>query len=233
MTTAKQVQALMKPLVERHSDLAIVGRYVFLHPIQHFVRGIYIDRSLDKDAFDPDWGVTMLFRPGNSLATAWETYISAPKVGVWNINRPTTQQDMIRQIEDNALPVLRQITTMDEFVAFASDERFPGRSWKAWSLTRLIFQAALGDLDAARATCDKLSELRYIPRDTASREIHLTIIEGLAPLLERNDRTAIGNLLRAWEAARVKKHKMEKYWQPTPFPLELEAPAQGALPSRP
>ncbi len=231
MTTAKQVQALMKPLLERHSDLAIVGRYVFLYPIHHFARGIYIDRCLDKDTFDPDWGATMLFYPGPGLSTPWGAYLSAPKVGFWNINNPSTQQDMITQIEDIALPALRPIVTMEDLAAFASDGRFPGRSWTSWSLIRLLFQSALGDLQAARATCAKLSEPRYIPRDTASRDIHLTIVQGLAPLLDSSDRAAIGSLLRTWELNSLKFHKMDKYWQPAPFPVEREAPTETPPPA--
>ncbi|WP_341987221.1 hypothetical protein [Azorhizobium sp. AG788] len=232
MTMAKQVQTLMKPLVERHPDLAVVGRYVFLQPIHHFARGVYVGRCLDKDALSPEWRFSMLFYPGPGLGSAWSGYIYGRQSGVWKINDPNTQQELIGQIEDIALPTLRANSTMEDLAAFASDERFPGRSWTSWSLIRLVFQSALGDLQAARATCTTLSEPRRIPRDTASRDIHLTIVQGLAPLLDSSDRAAIGSLLRTWELNRLKFHKMDKYWQPAPFPVEREAPT-GTPPPAP
>jgi hypothetical protein len=53
MTAAAQVKKLIKPLFERHSDLALVGRWIFVMPVHHFARAILIDSMLDPKNFDP------------------------------------------------------------------------------------------------------------------------------------------------------------------------------------
>ena len=45
----------------------------------------------------------------------------------------------------------------------------------------------------------------------------------LCPLVAANDRAGLANLLHSYEAQSVKNLKIEKYWQRTPFPIELES----------
>lgn len=47
MTTAAQVKKVVRPLLDRHADLALVGRYIYVRPVHHFARAILIDRMLD------------------------------------------------------------------------------------------------------------------------------------------------------------------------------------------
>ena len=38
MTTIAQVRQVVKPLLERHADLALLGRYLLIKPVHHFTR---------------------------------------------------------------------------------------------------------------------------------------------------------------------------------------------------
>ena len=42
----------------------------------------------------------------------------------------------------------------------------------------------------------------------------------LVPLVEADDREGMARVLGQWEAAMIKKLKLEKYWAKQPFPLE-------------
>ena len=53
MTTAEQVKKLVQPLLARHADLALVGRWIFLKPVHHFARAILIDRTIGPKYFNP------------------------------------------------------------------------------------------------------------------------------------------------------------------------------------
>lgn len=53
MTTAAQVKKLVRPLLERHADLALVGRWIYVKPVHHFARAVLIDRMLNPDKFRP------------------------------------------------------------------------------------------------------------------------------------------------------------------------------------
>lgn len=45
MTTVAQVKKMVQPLLEQHSDLALVGRWIYLKPVHHVARAVLIDRK--------------------------------------------------------------------------------------------------------------------------------------------------------------------------------------------
>ena len=47
MTTIKDVRDAMRPLIQRRNDLISTGRFVFIKPVQHLLRGVYIGSSID------------------------------------------------------------------------------------------------------------------------------------------------------------------------------------------
>ena len=53
------------------------------------------------------------------------------------------------------------------------------------------------------------------------REEYDCATKTIAPLVAARDRAGLAALLHEWEAYSVKLMKLEKLWQPSPFPLEL------------
>jgi hypothetical protein len=51
MTTIAQVKRLVRPLLQRNPDLALVRRWVVVKPVHHILRAISIGRSLDPKSF--------------------------------------------------------------------------------------------------------------------------------------------------------------------------------------
>lgn len=51
MTTTSQVFQTLKPVLARNPDLVLMGRFLFLKPVRHILKGIFIDRSSDKNEF--------------------------------------------------------------------------------------------------------------------------------------------------------------------------------------
>ena len=47
------------------------------------------------------------------------------------------------------------------------------------------------------------------------------MIDDLKPLVDAKDRKAIGAQLRQWEERWIRKNKLETFWEPSPFPVEL------------
>ena len=47
------------------------------------------------------------------------------------------------------------------------------------------------------------------------------LIKELLPLMVAGERSGVAKLLHGWEAASVKRLKLEECWQPTPFPIEI------------
>lgn len=61
MTTAAQVKNMVRPLLARHADLALVGRWLYVKPVHHFARAVLIDSTVYADEFEPRWAVLCIY----------------------------------------------------------------------------------------------------------------------------------------------------------------------------
>ena len=226
MTTAAQVKKLVRPLLTRHADLALVGRWIFLTPIHHFARAILIDRTIGPEYFNPRWAVVHLFEWRRFFMLDWGELLgneTSVRPGLWKISDPNVDLALCREIESKALPALRAIDSLEKYIGFVSGHHF-GHKMFDWSEVRIIAEVALGDLDAARKTRDE-QLVRWSADHPNYDQEDLEELERLRALCARltaDDRAGMASLLHEWEAATVKNLKIEHLWQQTPFPLELK-----------
>jgi hypothetical protein len=224
MTTAAQIKKLVKPLLQRHSDLALVRRWLFVKPVRHFARGILIDRQLDPEKFRPRWAVMHLFEVRRSIHLNWGELLyneGAARPGSWRITEPDIGTALLREIETHALPVLRAMKSLDDYLAFVSQHYFRHQLFD-WPDARFIVEVALGDLEVARATSKANLAMWSTIRphhDEDTRQEYRRLRELCARLAD-DDRAGLAQLLHEWEAITVKNLKIEQLWEPTPFPLE-------------
>lgn len=227
MTTAAQVRKLMAPILERNPDLALVGRWIFVKPVHHLARAILIDRNSSPDQLVPRWAVMHLFEAKDFFSLDWGEFLAnerSRRRGLWFITQPDIDLALSEAIETQALPQLRAMATLGDFLAYLA--RIPmGRKMFDWPTRRIILDAALGELQAAKATCDahcadwSVDKAEY---DDDSRAKYRRLRE-LCGCLDANDRAGIAKLLHDWEAFTVKALKVEHLWESTPFPLEMNA----------
>ncbi|MET0605309.1 MAG: hypothetical protein ABWZ80_02535 [Beijerinckiaceae bacterium] len=215
MTTAAQVKAVVKPLLERNPDLALVGRLVVLKPVRHLLRGIYLDWSSAKELFTPAFAVTPLCEPDKHFHFTYGRRLAR---GYWNVHDPATSQEMCKAIESEALPLLRPVETLDQFVEYVANPEIWGPS-DDHPLTSAIIHAAHGDFEASLRACDKVVRsnhyISFMPQEYGS-VIHL-----LRPLIVAGDRRGLSRLFHRWEGIAVRVNKVEHLWQETAFPFEI------------
>jgi hypothetical protein len=207
MTTAAQVKRLVQPLLQRNPDLALVGRLVFIKPVHHILRGILIGRSFAAKYFVPNWSAIFLFQPN----AHFQLFLGTRMLDDWDFGVPGVSESLADAIEQEALPELRSIVTIDDFVRFAN-----GR----WVEDEKPYvDVARGDLEAAQSMCDFFASLngRFGP----SQDEFEHIVQNLCPLIAANDRRGLAQLLHKYEAESVQRLKLEKLWEPTPFPIEM------------
>jgi len=230
MTTVRQVKKLLTPLAARHDDLEVVGRWLYLKPVRHLLRGVVVDRTSSANWFRVRWATMSLCEPRHSLPLNWGGQVY-PTEGLWFWSNPSLQDDVYHAIEEQALPALRAIQTLDDFFAFASDrERFGLWPFDLFTLLRVGVDCARGDLDSARAGCAELNSGLSRWEDPELREEFDRVTGELCPLLAADDRAGMARLLHQWEAYTVEKLKIGHIYQPTPFPLEAMSASDG--PSR-
>ncbi|RAI45794.1 hypothetical protein CH341_01985 [Rhodoplanes roseus] len=130
---------------------------------------------------------------------------------------------MTEAIETHALPVLRRIVSLDDYLAFVSRHYFRHKLFD-WPHVKIVIEVALGNLDAARALRDEnVDRFRDDPAYDEEGRAKYQRIRELCARLEADDRSGLAALLHEWEAITVKNLKIETLWEPTPFPPELEA----------
>lgn len=223
MTTVAQVKRAVQPLLQRNADLALVGRLVLIKPVHHILRGIFIDRSFDPDLFVPTWAVVFLFEPHCSFSFNWGERVYNRARGVWDVNDPEIPATLCEAIEEVVLPLLRPVKTIDDFVAFTTKERFRYTYLDFYELRKVFVDVARGDLAAARSICEFLATDRarrkHLPM---MQEEYDRITKALCPCVAAGDRPGLVQLLRDWEAESARMLKLDRVWEPTPFPLELQ-----------
>lgn len=237
MTTASQIKKLVKPLLERHSDLFLSGQWIYIKPVRHLARAILIDRTGDANRFQPRWALISLCEPQECFGLNWGAllYNPSPEARLWKWSDPSLQETLFAVIEQEALPLLRPIETLDDFAAFTSSrERFPSTYLDGYHLRKIVVDVARGDFEAARAICAELiaGRTKWSMPDMSDEFDRITKV--LCPLLAANDIPGMVRLLREWEAYTVKQLKLETIWEPTPFPVErlLEAERAQGIPRR-
>ena len=218
MTTIADVKKAVAPLLAAHDDLVLVGRMLAIKPINHILKGIYIDRCGSRDFFAIHWAAIFIFEPKTSFSFNFGEEIYCPTPGMWNVNRLDLPELLKSSIEREALPVLRPVRSVSEFSEFASVPRMWG-PLQNFPFRRIVVEAALGRFEVCDHILDYLDNRRLKP--ARSDEDELRITRDLAPLIKARDRAGIAAVLHEWEAWSVKAMKLEKHWERTPFPVEM------------
>ncbi len=219
MTTRSQIKNLVQPLLERNFDLALDGQWLHLKPVRHILKTILFDRTGIANCFCPRLAVMVLFEPGSTIDIKYGEIFSGPHGYAWYWDDPGMPSNLLNVIESYALPFLRSIVTIDDFVTYTSfPDRFRNAELPGFPYLTVPIDVARGDLEAARSTCeiwrDRLPRLG--PRDPT-----VVNLKTLCPLLASNDVPALVRQLHAWEEYTVKQLKLEKIWERTPFPIEI------------
>ncbi|WP_146604344.1 hypothetical protein [Rhodoplanes roseus] len=226
MTTIAQVRTLVRPLLDRHADLGLAGRWIYVKPVHHLARVVLIDRQLDPNKFRPRWAVCHLFEARRFLPLDWGELLlneRSETPGSWKVTDADLALAMTEAIETHALPVLRRIVSLDDYLAFVSRHYFRHKLFD-WPHVKIVIEVALGNLDAARALRDEnVDRFRDDPAYDEEGRAKYQRIRELCARLEADDRSGLAALLHEWEAITVKNLKIETLWEPTPFPPELEA----------
>ena len=228
MTTARQVRQLVRPLLERHADLALVnGHMLWLTPVRHVAREIWIERTLSAKHLNPKWMLNPLFLPHvRPTATAGFCYDfirrSPDALGAyqsWCWDDPSMPADFLSKAE-KTLNLLRTLDILQSCRSFS--EAHMDYTWGKDIFENLVYDSALGNLKLARCWWQKVDaspELQHLPQDEPWRTWHLRIRSLGEPLMD-DDRAALAAILHRWERENIAGTKAEAIWTPSSFPLE-------------
>ena len=113
MTTAVEVKRLVRPLLERHPDLAFAQRCVVVKPLHHVMSAVLLDRQLDPDGIRLRWYVDNFFGLGHRLHISWGEDIVRPETILWKRTQPDMQHILVQEIERKGLPLVRAVNDLE------------------------------------------------------------------------------------------------------------------------
>jgi hypothetical protein len=236
MSTQAEIQDILRPYVERHPDLVLIGRAVILRPVRHLMCGYFVDRTSVQHMSRPFWFANLTYLLIPNTGFLWDAG-DAPRW--WDI-RAEDFQDRLFARMDLAFAELRKFTgAVDVF----DIELLINRDLTPDSLVQGLTRVAKGDLEGAEPFL--LSELAYQTRDLADRldfiakyrrkgskpwqrdmwiyDLRTKVRANnlvLIDLVKKRDRIGAANLLREWERLYVQAWKAEAHWISSPFPFE-------------
>jgi hypothetical protein len=222
MTSDVEVKKLLKPILARHEDLRLAGKLLVLSPVNHLARGVYIGRTSRADHFSPVMAINCLFEPKSRFAPTYGADIYPKQKGLWLFSRHNIDEEIADRIGETALSKLRAVETIEDFLHYGLKGRFFASTLEYSHLRKVYIYLALGYLQAAQEILQQFSkESEYWVKMTHTPEHFTELMDIVRPMVQAQDKAGIATKLHEWEAYTVKELKLEKYWQPTPFPIEM------------
>jgi hypothetical protein len=208
-TRPADIKRYLKPLLELRGDLVVVGRMLLIRPVRHLLRGAFFDRTSDKYRFSITGYVQPLY--GSPISVGLDTSFKGAPNEVW---QPHFSAQLFDSLASDLFARWGPVTTLDGFAnaLIAKDG---------------IYRAPILCLVLA-GEWERAAE--YVER--SEREVtHEREIDEIKKLWEHvtTDIDGVCAKLHEWEAETVKALKLERIWEPSPFPVELPASERSRL----
>jgi hypothetical protein len=205
-TRPADIKRYLKPLLELRSDLVVVGRHLLIRPVRHLLRGARFWRTGDKYRFQITADVHPLF----GYACGSDMSAVGVPTEVW---QPHFAAQLFDALKTDIFDRWGPVTTLD---GFATELINKG---DAYYSTPVMCFALAGEWDRAAEWAERAQ--RELTETEEARTEKARIGELWAELT--TDADAVCAKLHAQEAETVKALKLERIWEPSPFPVELPA----------
>ena len=198
-TRPADIRHYLKPLLEQRDDLVLVGRMLLIRPMRHLLRGAFLDRTSDRYSFRLSRACDPLYMPDGRIDDILHD-------GAFYVWQPHFEPLLTATLADEVFEPLGRMTTLVDF----SSRRGGDTPYPFAQVTSLVLA---GERDRAAACAEEI-ERKYESLAAEMRQ-HW---EGLSADIESTCAK-----YHAKEAATVKAMKLERFWEPSPFPVELPA----------
>lgn len=208
-TKPTDLRHYLKPLLRQREDLVLKGRFLFIRPIRHILRGVFFDRTSDKYSFN----VHLVLHPlslGRLFGWSDTRYY-------WQVWRPHFEPFLMDALAFDLLGPAGRIVSLGDLGATGPIRRGIGGDWLEERVTALL-------LGGERAKAEALIET-FAGRHPDS-DWWRGVIERARAILAR-DLDEIVAEHHDRERAAAREHKVEAEWLPSPFPCEVP-PSQRA-----
>lgn len=196
-TRPANIRHYLKPLLQERSDLALIGRMLIIRPVRHLLRYGRLDRTSDRYGFRLWRSCTPLYAPNGSTGDMLHD-------GAFKIWRPHFEPLLMATLAEEVFEPLARITTLTDFAS----QKTGNTPFRFAQVTSLLLA---GERDRAAALVEETErEYEWLATEMRQHWDHIS-----ADI----ERTCAE--YHAKEAETVKAMKLERFWEPSPFPVEL------------
>jgi hypothetical protein len=208
-------------ILERFPRLVFVGNTFYVTPIRHVFRAVPLQPTIRGSGFCATTELGTV--AGRSGLPFWGFMIHksgyVPKRNFWAWEDESLPHALHEAIITESLPFLLPLDDFEACRQAFIDEYEVSQGAYDWVLA--YFHLCAGEFAAAHQLVSKFGGR------TSAGEIVLERFGPLGPaLIERGDRLTgeekriVIAMLHEQEARAIRNYKLEKYWQPSPFPAE-------------
>ena len=199
-TRPADIRHYLKPLLKQRPDLVLVGRLLLVRPVRHILRAVFLDRTSDKYSF----------RIWPYLKPLWGSYWSVndfPFIDMCPVWQPHFEPLLMDVLQQDIFALFGRVTTHEELVATLPDDHH--------DRTRVMALILAGASERAEAYVRLIEESKDL-----GNPFWRDWVKSQRDLLDR-DVSEVCQECHAAEAKAVKAKKLERFWEPSPFPVEV------------
>jgi hypothetical protein len=226
MVSKRFAEQLWRPLAASHGDLIAAGRWCYVVPIRHVVRGILLNSSRYDRRGRPEWAVMPLFEPATFFDLSWGEDLrleipSEVRTDFYEMKAQSDHEHAAWLKENYGAWVLPKLRGLGEIRALFDHATSLLHAKLIWPPSLILFHAALGEFDRVREIAAGYSgttvpEGWLRPNGRPVLDLALEVI----PLVDREDRARLADLLHGVEAETARNIGVEHLWERTPFPFQ-------------
>jgi hypothetical protein len=201
-TRPTDIKRYLKPLLQKRTDLVLIGRALIIRPVRHLLRGAFLDRTGDKYRFQ----VWRYFEPlmGGGRSVGYGNFIRSMAWSVW---QPFFEPLLLDSLAEDVFDYVGEMTTFDDFAG-----ALEGRE-ESYSM-RVIALVLAGQRERAVEVVNEIE--RSYPDDRYWQPW----VKAQRTFMER-DITSVCEGFRRKEAKTAKELKLGDIWEPAPFAVEV------------
>ena len=203
-TRPADIKRYLKPLLKQRDDLVLIGRRLIIRPVQHLLRGAFLDRTSDKYQFQVWRYINPMF--AGAQGVGYSDYVHPT---IWKVWQPFFEPLLIDLLAEDVFDHVGPITTLSDLACELERTDVLLR----FGHTRVVTLVLAGQRERAVQMVDAI--------ERSNDGGHLRHwIKTQRTFLER-DNDSICAEFHSREAETVKELKLGDIWQPGPFPVEV------------
>ncbi|MBV8837961.1 MAG: hypothetical protein JO000_15615 [Alphaproteobacteria bacterium] len=197
-TRPADLKRYLQPLLKQRSELVLIGRMLVVRPVRHILRGAFFDGRDNYILIYPI--IKLLCR---SLGAT--DYRGRPHKAALTLWQPHFEPFLMDTLAEDVFEDVGKITSLEDFAAAP-----PTEAWFPMARVPALHLAGEPDRAAAEVECIAGHDNQYWKPWWESQRDLLAMDIG-----------EVCAMYRTQEAKEVKALKLERIWEPSPFPAEL------------